>query len=276
MRSVDRYEDLLRAPLGRCFAGRQVLVWCPDSSLLGVSLWGSPGADDVALLVALLDFPHHPSLAGGCDVVFDARHLERLEGEVFDAYVAALQKRRAALAARVRRQALLRPAGMVGAVIAGAVPVTEAPAPWAVFTELAPALAWLQRADGDELAARLQQLLSPQVHGDPLLARLHAVLRGGGLRLTLDGAARRLGLGPRTLQRLLAARDTQFRTELGQARAAAAARLLAESDLRVEAIARRVGCCSGEHLATLLHRQHGTAPSALRQASRRRPGQGAV
>ena len=110
MRPVDRYQELLHAPLGRYFAGRQVLVFCPDASLLGVTLWGCPGADDVALLVELLDFPHHPALAGGCDVLFDARYLERLDGEVFDSYVDALRARRDALAARVRRQALLREA----------------------------------------------------------------------------------------------------------------------------------------------------------------------
>ena len=267
MRPVDRYQELLNAPLGRYFAGRQVLVYCPDASLLGVTLWGCPGPEDVALLVELLDFPHHPALAGGCDVLFDARYLDRLDGEVFDSYVAALQKRRAALATRVRRQALLRPRGMVGAVIAGAVAVTEAPAPWAVFTELPPALAWLGRADGGALAARLQQLLSPFVESDPFLARLHAVLSGAGLRLALAEAARRLGIGPRTLQRLLAVRGTQFRTELDKARAAAAQRLLTESDLKVEVIARRVGCCSGEHLATLLQRQRGAAPSVVRRAA---------
>lgn len=269
MQPVDLYQELLHAPLGRYFAGRQVLVFCPDANLLGVTLWGCPGADDVALLVELLDFPHHPALAGGCDVLFDARYLERLDGEVFDSYVDALRARRDALAARVRRQALLRPPGMVGAVIAGAVPVTEAPAPWAVFTELAPALAWLGRTDGGALAARLQQLVSPFVEADPLLARLRAVLQAAGLRLALDEAARRLGIGPRTLQRLLAARGTQFRTELDKERAAAAQRLLTESDLKVEAIARRVGCCSAEHLTTLLQRQCGAAPSAVRRAGKR-------
>ena len=270
MRPVDKYQELLSAPLGRYFAGRQVLVFCPDSSLLGVTVWGCPGPEDIELLVELLDFPHHPALAGGCDVLFDARYLERLDGEVFDSYVAALQARRDALAARVRRQALLRPRGMVGAVIAGAVPVTEAPAPWAVFTELTPALAWLGRSDGGALAARLQLLVTPLVEADPLLARLHAVLRAAGLRLTLDAAARRLGIGPRTLQRLLAARGTQFRTELDQARATAAQLLLTQSDLKVEVIARRVGCCSGEHLATLLQRQRGTTPSVVRGADKRR------
>lgn len=270
MQPVDRYEELLRSPLGRYFAGRQVLVFCPDSTLLGVTVWGCPGEDDVALLIALLDFPHHPALAGGCDVLFDAQRLDRLDAEVFDTYVAALQRRHDALARRVRRQALVRPAGMVGAVIAGAVAVTGAPAPWAVFTGIEPALLWLERRDGGELAAQLQQLARPFVDGDPLIARLHAVLRGAGLRMSLDDAARHLGVGPRTLQRQLAARRTHFRAELDQARAAAAQRLLRESDMKVEVIARRVGCCSGEHLFTLLQRQRGTAPSAERRSRRTR------
>ena len=270
MQPVDRYEELLRAPLGRYFAGRQVLVWCPDAALLGVTIWGCPGEDDVALLVALLDFPHHPALAGGCDVLFDAQRLERLDAEVFDTYVAALERRHEALARRVRRQALVRPAGMVGAVIAGAAAVTGAPAPWAVFTDLEPALDWLARRDGRALAARLRELALPFVEGDSFLARLQAVLRGAGLRLSLAEAARRLGLGPRTLQRQLTARRTHFRAELDKARAAAAQRLLRESDLKVEVIARRVGCCSGEHLFTLLQRQRGTAPSAERRGRRTR------
>lgn len=269
MQPVDRYEQLLHAPLGRYFAGRQVLVWCPDASLLGVTLWGCPGEDDVALLLALLDFPHHPALTGGCDVVFDARRLERVDAEVFDTYVAALQRRHDSLARRVRRQALVRPAGIWGAVIAGAVPVSGAPAPWAVFTGMAKALAWLGRTDGSELTAQLERLTGPFIDGDALVARLHAALRGAGLRLGLAAAARCLGLGARTLQRQLAARGTHFRAELDAARAAAAEQLLRESDLKVELVARRSGCCSGEHLSAVLQRQRGAAPSTLRR--RRQP-----
>ena len=271
MRPVARYEELLRAPLGRYFVGRRVLVWCPDPSLLGVTLWGRPGEDDVARLVELLDFPLHPALAAGCDVLFDAGHLEQIDAEVFDTYVAALERRQGALASRVRRQALVRPRGLTGAVVAGVAALVEAPLPWAVFTSVERALGWLGRADRSGLGAQLERLTRPLVEGDPLLAQLRALLLGAGLRLGLDEAARRLDLGPRTLQRLLAARGTQFRAELDEARAAAAERLLAETDLKIEVVARRVGCCSGEHLATLLRRRRGVAPRSQRDRARPLP-----
>lgn len=62
--------------------------------------------------------------------------------------------------------------------------------------------------------------------------------------VSLDIAARRLGTSPRTLQRRLNRRGTNFWALVEQSRFEIAGALLAETDLKVREIAARIGYCN--------------------------------
>lgn len=268
LKAVD-YARFLAAPVGSFYAGARHLLWCSDERLLGVSLWGRPDEEDIGVLLGLITVPAHPSLALGCDVVFDASRVEELDPAAIQTYLDGLTAKRAALTARVRRLALIRPVGLAGAVVAGVGFVLDGPAPWSVFTGLGPALAWLERGD-EQLAAQVGLLVDEHAAGQPIVSRLGILLRASGLRLSIDEAGHQLGLGARTLQRQLRAAGTTFRAELDRVRVARAAELLASTDDKIESIAHRVGCASAAHLTTLYRRHSGTTPTEYRRSAVRK------
>jgi transcriptional regulator GlxA family with amidase domain len=67
---------------------------------------------------------------------------------------------------------------------------------------------------------------------------------------------------------VVAKRDTDARGWLALARVDAARRLLVESDLKIEAIARRVGCSSHAHLTSLFRRMTDQSPADYRTRMR--------
>lgn len=90
-------------------------------------------------------------------------------------------------------------------------------------------------------------------------------------RLTVTDLARRAGLAPRTLARRWVEETgmTPLRWLTDQ-RLLETRRLLEDTDLPVEAIARRAGIGTAAHLRTVFARQTSTTPSAYRAAHRGR------
>jgi transcriptional regulator GlxA family with amidase domain len=87
--------------------------------------------------------------------------------------------------------------------------------------------------------------------------------------VTLAAAARRQGRSERSLQRDLQQGGTTFRAELEAARVELARALLVDTDLKIDSVARKVGCASAAHFATLFRRVAGETPSAYRDRHRR-------
>ena len=85
----------------------------------------------------------------------------------------------------------------------------------------------------------------------------------------LSRGARRLGRSERSLQRDLQQAGTTFRGELEAARVELARALLVDTDLKIDSVARKVGCASAAHFATLFRRVAGETPSAYRERHRR-------
>jgi transcriptional regulator GlxA family with amidase domain len=85
----------------------------------------------------------------------------------------------------------------------------------------------------------------------------------------LQDAASELRISVRTLQRALSDAGSSFRRELARARVERAATLLAMTDDKVAAIARRVGCASTSHLWVLFRRFGLGSPIEYRQKLRR-------
>jgi AraC-like DNA-binding protein len=97
-----------------------------------------------------------------------------------------------------------------------------------------------------------------------VLHELRAHLRAQPRTATLARAARTVGHAERTLQRTLTQGGTSFREELRHARMHHAADLLAETDIKVEAVARAVGYASVSHFHDSFRRVLGTTPTKFR------------
>lgn len=82
----------------------------------------------------------------------------------------------------------------------------------------------------------------------------------------IDGVAKRLGSGQRTLQRQLAQEGISYRRILGDARLARARHLLAETTLPIIEIAYALGYSDPAHFSRAFSRATAQAPSALRAA----------
>jgi AraC-like DNA-binding protein len=77
-----------------------------------------------------------------------------------------------------------------------------------------------------------------------------------------------LGRSERSLQRDLATAGTSFRDDVRRARAHAATILLVDTDLKLEAVARKVGYTSMSHFASAFRDVIGELPLAYRHARR--------
>lgn len=260
MRRSSR-DELARDPVGRYVAGDCFVHFCATPELWGVVLWGRPDQRQAMelgrSLVLGLSRPAEPHVT-----LFDASRLEGSDPGAFRAAERYLSELGPALARSVRRLALVRPGGLNGAVVAGAFEVLPRPFPTAVFGDAASACAWLGvDVDGAALVAALHA----EVTGTPrVLPALRDWLDAHLAGVTLEEAARALGLSPRSLQRKLGEAGTTFTDELTEARVRAARRMLADGDAPLTAIAYDVGCASLQHFSALFRRRMHESPSAFR------------
>ena len=193
MLRAEGREAFANAPTGRFIAGRTWLHFCANPELFGVAFFGKPDANDVAALVQSLVVELGAGVVPHASLV-DASRLERVDPGAFEVLATYVRDRRADLGARVTRLALVRPAGIEGAVVAGFYPVSGAPYPVSLFEDARAALAWLgsEASLADELASCVEE-----ARGEPaLLGALRALLRGRLADATVDEvllAAKELG-----------------------------------------------------------------------------------
>jgi AraC-like DNA-binding protein len=120
---------------------------------------------------------------------------------------------------------------------------------------------------GAELLAGAEGAVRTAGAEDTPAGRIGAVL---ALRLLdghtdIDGAARFLGIGRRTLQRQLAAEGTSYRALLRQVRMARARALIEETDTPLLRVALDVGYTDPAHFTRAFDQQFGHPPSRLRR-----------
>ncbi|MGE0790021.1 MAG: helix-turn-helix domain-containing protein [Sandaracinaceae bacterium] len=262
MRVAKDPRDLLRDPFGACVLGPTFVYFCARPRLCGFALFGRPNGDDLralerCLLIELDErIPPHGSLC-------DASRVGGVDATAFAVLHAYVERHRAALATKVERLAIVRPPGLAGATVAGFFSVAAAPYPSTVVSDVAAALAWLEEPD-DGFADALAERVADASGAPPLLVALHTALDALPGRLTLEEAARGLGLSSRSLQRKLRELDTTFQAELAGSQVRIAKRLLRDSSASLTAIALEVGCATPQHFSTLFRRITGKSPSAWR------------
>src|SRR5262245_10180178 len=117
--------QLIAAPIGRYTRGEHFLFWCSRVDLCGLAVWGRPDVGELELLTEIFDRGEGNGLAIPCDFVLDTRRLEGIERDAFDALVRAGSERIDGMRRRIRRHALLRGSGTLGALVAGFYPVLD-------------------------------------------------------------------------------------------------------------------------------------------------------
>ncbi len=265
MRACADLAEFVKAPVGRCIAGRTWLYFYARVDLCGFLVWGKPTPEDLERLMAAarveLGSAPHVSL-------IDARRVEGADPRGFKVLQHYVEAHHEELGRAVERLAIVRPDGLVGAITSGFFGVTPPPYPVSMFEDRARALEWLGVRDAPALLAEIARA-EEQAAGDPLLRDLRALLESRLDGATLAGAAKSLGMSERSLQRKLGEHDTTFVTELNGARVRVAKALLADSDVKLGQIAHDVGCASLASFSALFRRATGKTPSAWREEHRR-------
>ncbi len=265
MRRAASAEDFFAAPIGAYVVGRTFVAWMHGPALVGASHVGALDAADLPALEALFDLPLHRALVPPYDVVHDLGGVDALDSRAFELHAQFLASRMPKLVGRVRKLAVVRPAGLAGAAFTGLFhDFADAQFDATLVTDRTAALAWLGVAPAvqAEIAAAIAEL-----EGTPLRRRLRDAIAADP-QLTLERAATAIGHSARSLQRHLAAEQTSFRDELIRARVELAKARLIETDDKIEAIARDLGFRSVAAFTTMFGRAIGEPPHAFRQRRR--------
>ncbi len=256
------------APVGRYLAGRSFFHFFARRDVAGMVLWGTPDVDDAHAMTGALD-AEVPGCAPVHTSFVDARRLVAADPVAFQVAIDYFRRRSPVLGSNVTRHALVRPPGVVGAVVAGFWDVAPAAHPdrTRVFADAVEAMAWLGCADGAALVAELD-LLQASISGTPRVVQALRDYATTHPRASLAEVARVVGVSSRSLQERLHAAGTTFRREINSGRVRAAQALMATSHTKLEVIAAEVGCASVQHFSTLFRRETGEAPSAWRARHR--------
>jgi AraC-like DNA-binding protein len=260
MRPADGIDAFFASPAGTFLVGRHWAYACTGDGMFAQIYWGRPEAADVETLLALWQVelcdatPPHASYV-------DASGLTGMDPGWFQLMGAELERNRGALSRKLARQALVRPPGLPGALVAGFYDVLVPAYPVQVFERAADALDWLGHPGALDDITRLVGSTGSE---EPLVGHIRRYLVTGLGAASLTGAAREAGVSARTLQRRLRDAGTSFQTELQIARVDAAKKLITDTDLKLTAIALEVGCSSLQHFSGLFRQLTGVAPSEWR------------
>lgn len=255
-------DEFLAQPVGRYFAGESYIGWTSSPTFSGGAAWGRPTLEEVASMVRGHDWHESAGHQPPIDVLIDAGDLEHISLECFAAYVKAIVPRVPFYARFIRRQALVVPRGMVGAIVAGFYPMVGKLVPkYRLFDHPDEAFGWLGQSDAQPVVAAA----IASCRDTPLLSQLRRALMQSHCLLDLETAATRLGVSERTLQRALIEAHTTFRGEKQQVRLQLALTLLEQHpDLKLDAIADRLGLASTSHFCIWFRNRTGSTPSQWR------------
>jgi AraC-like DNA-binding protein len=254
-------EDYTRGPVGKYVAGRSYIVWIDSTKLAGCALLGRLDEREVPDFVRLTALPDTWAHGAGYDVLVDCGRFEAAAAPSFAEMLGHMQ-RIATFTTKLRRIAVVRPPGMAGAVVAGVYHEDVRPKyRAALFADRAQALGWLGVTSAP--LRRIERMMTTLCEDPAPLGQLRDYF-GRSPGATLAGAARALGLSERSLSRRLKELSTTFRAEQQRARVRAAESLLLDTELKVDAVARRIGFASRAHFSEFFHRATGETPSEFR------------
>jgi AraC-like DNA-binding protein len=261
-------------PINRYVAGPSFLHFFADPGLCGIVFWGRPDEHAIRTLTGALDV-ERPERCGPHATYVDARRLAGVDEGAFQALSGYVGPRAELFGEKVTHQAIVRPEGVIGAMVAGFYDVTRSVAPERrrIFSDPEEAFRWMGRADAPAVLEEIDAAHAEASARPELLEALHQHL-AVHLRddVTISSVARGLGVSPRTLQHYLHLAGTSFRHEVNAARVRAAQQLLMAGETKLTSIAFDVGCASSQHFSTLFRKETGCAPSTWRARHRLQGG----
>lgn len=263
MREAPSVDDFQRDPIGRYVLDRCFLCWSFDATLWGCIYWGSFAEDDFARLAKALDAELHPDVPPHAGIA-DLRGIEVATPHLHDLLAEYFAPRWDALRARIVQQAVVRPSGMLGSLVAGFYQVHAPSYPFRVVTDPREALVWLGREQDAGVLDELEQRLHEGAARSPVVVALRALLARDTKGATLGSASRSLGVSTRTLQRQLKEAGTSFQNELQALRLRGAQRMLLETDAKLTVIASELGFASLQHFSSVFRKATGESPGAWR------------
>ena len=232
------------------FAAAGVLVW-RIAGIDGASFWGHVGTEQLDAAFAVVRQYATAPPARPIRVVTDLSAMTTFDDAVYPRMVGYVAELVPVLAPQVCHHVVVVPESAIRATAAGFLHL-HADHGWRLAADL-------REAAGHEIAERVDALVAAH-RGADLVTALRSRLPAE----TLPDAARSIGVAPRTLQRALRGAGTSFRTLVEERRIAEACRLLDETDLKVEAIAREVGYESLSGFVRSFRRVHGCTPHQRR------------
>lgn len=267
MRVVRTPRELLdRSHEAACYVDRYFLIWGSRLGVGGHAVWGHPSGADAdrftrAFELVLAQPDVHPRV-----VMADFRALAGVDLEAFGKVREHLKKNRAAIERLVVREAVLRPGGIAGTVVAGFYAVVPGPIETRTFTELERAIRWLDCPEAAPLIREVDRIRRERAGEGDFTDRLQSLFDEQPTLSTLAEAAQALGTSARTAQRQLRSAGTTFRRERDRARLRLAKALLA-TEMKLSAVALDVGFSASQHFASWFRAQTGMSPSEWRERS---------
>jgi AraC-like DNA-binding protein len=260
--------DFMAAPVGRCILGATYVVWCPTPDFQGALLWGSLDAQTMRELIQIDHFDGHPAIAPRRHSLIDCHQVTHVDADATLEYAEHARDRVHQWASTLQRQSIVVPTGLPGILIGGTLPSVGVAHHLKLTPDIESAFAHL-----DHPVARSSYDVATQIayaarDRSVLLSRLASVLARDLSAPTVEQAATALGMSTRTLQRELARLDTSFSEELRRVRLATAESLLMHSDLKIDAIAHKVGLGNASRMSALLRRERSITAMELRARSR--------
>lgn len=262
--ATDTVEDFVSAPLGRCVLGPTYLVWCAAPDLHGAIIWSALDESSLRELVAIGRYESHPALAPRRRVLVDCQAVAYVDADAMIQFAGLARDRVAPWAETIERQAVIVPAGLPGILIGGALPSVGASHPMRFTQQAEAALAYIDHPAARAAHEAATRIADAQRGRALLISRLHAHLGRDPSSPTLESVAAALGMSERTLQRELARLGTSFSEELRRVRISVAESLLLHSDLKIDAIAVRVGFGNASRMSATLRRELNVTASGLR------------
>jgi AraC-like DNA-binding protein len=258
-------DIIVRSPWGRYTCTGSAIVWCVSRTLCGAHLWGRPDADETRAIMRLFDtYPR--ILDSSFDMIIDTRGVEVVDGEALAVLTGWMWKHRAALLERVKLTSVVREAPS-GFLLAGLLPTIANNRSFRVTTEPLAAFRDVIGEPGVALALEIEAH-AMRLRGVTRELQVIRAMLAKRLDTTIDEAARELGISARSLQRRLGEQRTSFHEEVVTARMTVACELLITTDLKIAAVATRIGI-SERALGMLFRAKVGLSPVEWRRRNAR-------
>ncbi len=257
LRRAHDFDDFCAAP-DHAFLAGGTYTFYNLGTVCGWRVWGRPGIEDAQRVAGCITTAYAPGAPPYVSLV-DLRDIERIDSASFEVFLAFTQSIRERMASQLLQQAVVRPSGLMGALVTGFYSLLQPRHQVRVFDSMSAALAWMRPDDSGALAVIARAFDAPGSQGLGEAVRLWLTTHLNNPEPA--AAARSLGVSLRTLQRKLGSEGTSFGALLKSARVIAARRLLIASQLKVSAVAHEVGFSSSQQMATCFKEATGMSPS---------------